>query len=251
MRRSPDAIVTPTDPDNDLDHIVSDTLTFIPKLNESGLYGKLTLNADGTYVYTLNTGLLAVIGLLLNQKLTDVFTYTVSDGHGGTASNTLSVTIRGGLGSLLSLSAVTDGIAETASTVVGHVTAPLNAVGSVVYSLASGADVGLYGHLTLKADGTYTYQLNTGLAAVAALGVGENLTETFSFTATDAAGKTATNTISIAINGQNDAPQVLPVSLSVAEHGSSIISGMLTITDPDIHDTPHSTPGRTAAATAH
>ncbi|EGW52488.1 hypothetical protein HMPREF1022_00566 [Desulfovibrio sp. 6_1_46AFAA] len=245
-------LVTPTDPDNDLDHIVSDTLTFTPKGNELGSYGRLTLNADGTYVYTLNTGLLAVVGLLLNQKLTDTFTYTVTDGHGGTASNTLTITIKGGLGSLLSLNAVTDGLVDTMSNVVGAVTAPLNAVGNVVYSLVDnaglGLGVGLYGSLTLQANGTYNYQLNTGLSAVVALGVGEKLTESFTFTATDSLGKTATSTISIAINGTNDAPQVLPVVLSIAEHGSSIVSGLLNITDPDSHDTPHCEPGSTTGS---
>ncbi|WP_150116067.1 VCBS domain-containing protein [Desulfovibrio fairfieldensis] len=245
-------LVTPTDPDNDLDHIVSDTLTFTPKGNELGSYGRLTLNADGTYVYTLNTGLLAVVGLLLNQKLTDTFTYTVTDGHGGTASNTLTITIKGGLGSLLSLNAVTDGLVDTVSNVVGAVTAPLNAVGNVVYSLVDnaglGLGVGLYGSLTLQANGTYNYQLNTGLSAVVALGVGEKLTESFTFTATDSLGKTATSTISIAINGTNDAPQVLPVVLSIAEHGSSIVSGLLNITDPDSHDTPHCEPGSTTGS---
>ncbi|MBS6830177.1 MAG: VCBS domain-containing protein, partial [Desulfovibrio sp.] len=245
-------LVTPTDPDNDLDHIVSDTLTFTPKVNVPGSYGRLTLNADGTYVYTLNTGLLAVVGLLLNQKLTDTFTYTVTDGHGGTASNTLTITIKGGLGSLLSLDAVTTGLVDTASNVVGAVTAPLNAVGNVAYSLVDnaglGLGVGLYGSLTLQANGTYNYQLNTGLSAVVALGVGEKLTETFTFTATDSLGKTATSTISIAINGTNDAPQVLPVALSIAEHGSSIVSGLLNITDPDSHDTPHCEPGSTTGS---
>ena len=245
-------LVTPTDPDNDLDHIPSDTLSFIPKTNELGSYGRLTLNADGSYVYTLNTGLLAVVGLLLNQKLTDTFTYTVTDGHGGTASNTLAVTIKGGLGSLLSLDAITTGLVDTVSNVVGAVTAPLNAVGNVVYSLVDnaglGLGVGLYGSLTLQANGTYNYQLNTGLSAVVALGVGEKLTESFTFTATDSLGKTATSTISIAINGTNDAPQVLPVALSIAEHGSSIVSGLLNITDPDSHDTPHCEPGSTTGS---
>ena len=81
-----------------------------------------------------------------------------------------------------------------------------------------------------------------------ALGVGEKLTESFTFTATDSLGKTATSTISIAINGTNDAPQVLPVVLSIAEHGSSIVSGLLNITDPDSHDTPHCEPGSTTGS---
>jgi VCBS repeat-containing protein len=54
----------------------------------AGTYGKLTLNADGSYVYTANKG-----GLPAQIVAQDVFNYTVSDPHGGTASSTLSIVV--------------------------------------------------------------------------------------------------------------------------------------------------------------
>ena len=44
-----------------------------------GAYGSLTLNSDGSYVYTANKGSLP--SQIVAQ---DKFTYTASDGHGGT-----------------------------------------------------------------------------------------------------------------------------------------------------------------------
>jgi hypothetical protein len=49
-----------------------------------GAHGSVTLNADGTITYTPNPGFSG----------NDSFTYTVSDGHGGTANGTVNVTIK-------------------------------------------------------------------------------------------------------------------------------------------------------------
>jgi VCBS repeat-containing protein len=54
----------------------------------AGAYGKLTLSADGSYVYTANKG-----GLPSHIVAQDVFNYTVSDPHGGTATSTLSIVV--------------------------------------------------------------------------------------------------------------------------------------------------------------
>ena len=58
-------------------------------------HGSLALKADGTYAYTLDNSDPAVNALNNGQTLTDAFTYNISDGHGGTSSATLTVTIRG------------------------------------------------------------------------------------------------------------------------------------------------------------
>ena len=60
-----------------------------------GSYGTLDWAADGSYTYTLDNGNAAVQALNLGQTLTDVFTYTVSDGNGGTDTETLTITIQG------------------------------------------------------------------------------------------------------------------------------------------------------------
>jgi VCBS repeat-containing protein len=53
-----------------------------------GTYGSLSLNSDGSYVYTANRGSLP--SQIVAQ---DKFTYTVSDGHGGTDTSTLTVVV--------------------------------------------------------------------------------------------------------------------------------------------------------------
>ncbi|MGV8949376.1 MAG: Ig-like domain-containing protein, partial [Candidatus Paracaedibacter sp.] len=58
-------------------------------------HGLLVIHADGTYTYTLDNNNLAVNALNDGQTLTDSFTYNISDGHGGTASAYLNVTING------------------------------------------------------------------------------------------------------------------------------------------------------------
>src|SRR5262249_23686070 len=61
----------------------------------AGTFGSVTVAANGAYTYTLNNALPAVQALKAGQTVTDVFNYTASDGHGGTGSATLTVTING------------------------------------------------------------------------------------------------------------------------------------------------------------
>jgi VCBS repeat-containing protein len=61
----------------------------------AGAYGSLTLNADGSYSYMLNNSAQPVQGLAAGETLTEVFTYTITDGDGDTSSATLMITING------------------------------------------------------------------------------------------------------------------------------------------------------------
>ncbi|MDQ0044443.1 tandem-95 repeat protein, partial [Variovorax boronicumulans] len=58
-----------------------DTLTYVKGSDPA--HGTVTVNADGTYTYTPGT----------NFNGTDSFTVTVSDGHGGTTTSTVNVTV--------------------------------------------------------------------------------------------------------------------------------------------------------------
>ena len=53
----------------------------------------LTLNTNGSYTYAANQT--AADALDLNDSVTDVFNYTVSDGNGGTDTATITITILG------------------------------------------------------------------------------------------------------------------------------------------------------------
>src|SRR5690606_8866801 len=102
--------------------------------------------------------------------------------------------------------------------------------GSVLVNDTSGADVGAsvttpglqvgnYGQLTLNADGTFSYVLNTGLAAVQGLDAGEVLTETFDYSMQDADGDPSSAQLTITITGSNDAPSLSVVGGQVFESG--------------------------------
>ena len=58
----------------------------------AGVYGHLTLNASGSYSY-LADNLLAIDGAPIRGHPVDSFTYTESDGNGGTAAAALTITI--------------------------------------------------------------------------------------------------------------------------------------------------------------
>jgi VCBS repeat-containing protein len=68
---------------------------------------------------------------------------------------------------------------------------------------------GLYGTITIHADGSYTYELDNSKRAVQALNDGDKLVDTFSYTLTDADGDKSTTTVKISIHGKTDAPLVL------------------------------------------
>ncbi|TCA34173.1 DUF4082 domain-containing protein [Rhizobium leguminosarum bv. viciae] len=62
----------------------------------NGTYGSLVLNASGTYSYAINESNTAVQGLRLSTNtLNDVFSYTMRDSAGTTATANLTVTIHG------------------------------------------------------------------------------------------------------------------------------------------------------------
>jgi len=83
-----------------------------------------------------------------------------------------------------------------------------------------------YGSLRLNADGTYLYALDNTNATVNALGLGQTLSETFSYTITDADGDTSTTTLTITINGRNDAP-IAVNDIQVGISGQPVIINVL------------------------
>ncbi len=85
-----------TDPDGDQLTVtgISDTANRSGTVGSAlvGLYGQLTLNADGSYTYTPDEAS-AINTAPSGSHLQDSFTYTISDGNGGIASDSLTVII--------------------------------------------------------------------------------------------------------------------------------------------------------------
>ncbi|MGX1362261.1 VCBS domain-containing protein [Bradyrhizobium elkanii] len=207
----------------------------------AGLHGSVTINGDGTYTYEINNDDAAVQGLrTAGQTLTDTFSYTVTDASGATDTTTLTVTIHGANDAPV---AVADTGDATEAGGVANGTAGSNATGNVlsndtdVDSVANGETkavaavngdaakvgvsvAGLHGSVTINGDGTYTYEINNDDAAVQGLRTaGQTLTDTFSYTVTDASGATDTTTLTVTIHGANDAP------VAVADTGDATEAG--------------------------
>ena len=158
----------------------------------AGLYGALTLNADGTYSYAANNT--AAINAAPAGRLTDVFTYTASDGHGNIDSGTLTVAVDrnpvAGNDSGTTQSALYS--VDAAHGVLLNDTDPDGdavTVGTVNGSAANVGNsiAGTYGHLTLNADGSYSYVADNA-AALAAQPAGAALQDVFTYAAKDGLG---------------------------------------------------------------
>ena len=166
----------------ELDIDAHDTVSFIPQTDASGSYGTLTLNADGSYSYTLNNNLYAVQSLGVGETLTDTFTYTVTDSHGAIGSNTLTVTIHGTNDAPTVAAAIASVAEDAQTTATGTLPTPLDMdTHDSVSFLAQTDTPGTYGTLTLNADGSYAYALDNTSPTVQGLGVGETLTTTVLF----------------------------------------------------------------------
>uniref|UniRef100_C5CL57 Outer membrane adhesin like protein n=1 Tax=Variovorax paradoxus (strain S110) TaxID=543728 RepID=C5CL57_VARPS len=156
-----------------------DTLTYVKGSDPA--HGTVTVNADGTYTYTPGA----------NFNGTDSFTVTVSDGHGGTTTSTVNVTVN----PVNDLPTVPDYIQTT------HEDTPVSGqvIGTDVdgdtLSYVKGSDPA-HGTVTVNADGTYTY----------VPGVNFNGTDSFTVTVSDGHGGTTTSTVTVTINPVNDAP---------------------------------------------
>ncbi|HYD36478.1 MAG TPA: cadherin-like domain-containing protein, partial [Allosphingosinicella sp.] len=73
---------------------------------------------------------------------------------------------------------------------------------------------GVYGVLTMNADGTYTY---TPYASTQSLALGQNVTDTFTYTVSDGS-LSDTGTLTITVAGRNDAPTANPDTATTGEN---------------------------------
>ncbi|HRL26119.1 MAG TPA: Ig-like domain-containing protein, partial [Alcaligenes sp.] len=97
-------------------------------------------------------------------------------------------------------------------TVTGVVTGKATDINAVTGTVGSGnvgsALTGTYGTLTLNPDGTYTYTANND-DTLRALKAGEKVEDVFSYAISDGNGGVDYTTLTITINGQNDAPDTV------------------------------------------
>ena len=103
--------------------------------------------------------------------------------------------------------------ADTTSSPVSGVQAGSN-ISSPVSGHVGSDVIGTYGKVNIASDGTYTYTLDNTNVNVQHLASGETAIDTFVYTIKDSDGDTSTTTLSITINGTNDAPTIVPADIN-------------------------------------
>ena len=117
---------------------------------------------------------------------------------------------------------------------VSNATAGTSAIPTAGSTSTTGGAVvaGLYGTLTIGADGSYNYAVNNSLAAVQALrGTANTLTDTYTYTVTDGKGGFSTTTLSITVKGANDNPIAVDDYNFAKESIESTVSNQYASTD--------------------
>ncbi|CAB3698307.1 VCBS domain-containing protein [Achromobacter kerstersii] len=217
----------------------SDTHTWSINNNGAGQYGALTIAADGTWTYNLTNTNPAVQALGAGESLTETFTVTVNDGHGGVTTQAVTITINGTNDVPVVSGEASGSVKEDGSlTVSGQLgQTDVDTNDTHTWTVNNGGN-GDHGNFSVDSTGKWTYNLNNADPKVQALGVGESLTETFTVTVDDGHGGVTTQAVTVTINGTNDAPVISGQTTgSVTDGSTTNVTGQLTQTDVDANDT--------------
>ncbi|TPI16200.1 adhesin, partial [Mesorhizobium sp. B4-1-3] len=242
----------------------------------AGTYGTLHLNSDGSYTYTLDNSKASVQALAEGVTVTDVFSYTNADNHGGSSSSSLTVTITG-TNDAPDIHLVGSGTPDTASATLTETNAGLTATGTLTVTDADVADTVNSSITTVAASGTtaglgltnaqllamltvsptsglaanptdthnLTWNFNSGTQAFDYLGAGQALTLSYTVQSTDNHSTSDIQTVAVTINGANDAPVIDLNGASVgnstslsytAGSAATVIAPAAAITDVDSPD---------------
>ncbi|OYO30848.1 Ig-like domain-containing protein, partial [Janthinobacterium sp. PC23-8] len=183
-----------------------DTVTYVKATDPS--HGAVTINADGTYVYTP----------VADYNGADSFSYTVSDGKGGANTYTVGITVTpvndAPVGSGTTITTAEDTVKTGTLPVATDVDKD-----TVTYVKATDPS---HGAVTINADGTYVY---TPVADY-------NGADSFSYTVSDGKGGANTYTVGITVTPINDAPVGSGTTITTAE--DTVKTGILPVaTDID------------------
>ncbi len=178
-----------------------------------------------TWLFAANNALRQSLGV--DQVLVQTYTVEIADGHGGTATQSVTITINGTNDAAVITGETTGTVVEAGGVNNGTPGTPtdtgdLNSIDVddpadswEVISFPTASTNG-YGTFTIDAAGVWAYTLDNNNTAVQALNVGQTLTDTFTVATVDGTEQD----VSITITGANDAAVVTgPVTGTVVEAG--------------------------------
>jgi T1SS-143 domain-containing protein len=199
----------------------------------SSYYGTFAASVDNTnnkvnWTFSVNDSAIQSLGA--NDHINQTYTLTLSDGHGGTVTKDVVVTVNG-----------TNDAASISGAATGTVTedGQLTASGTLTVTdvdhgenhfQAPSSLAGTYGTFSFDGNsGVWSYSLNNSAANVQVLAGGQVVTDKLTVVSVDG---TATQDIVVTINGANDAPVVdlngnsvsgIDTSISYTRNGSAVI----------------------------
>lgn len=196
-------------------------------------YGILSLSADGAYTYKLDYAMPQVQSLQQGQTVEDVFGYTATDGIDSAVSQLVVRIVGANDSPLVTADRVDFSVVDTNS-VSGNVLANDSDPdqGDSLHVGQPGVQAGLYGSLQLSAAGGYTYVLDLANPAVAALGTGPGLLDSFTYQVEDGYGGSVSATLEIGIDGANHKPAAQPDVASLTP-GQQVVQGNVLANDAD------------------
>ena len=211
--------------------------------------------ADGTFSF--DGGAAAYQSLPDGVSVDVVVSFTVTDDAGATDTGTVTFTVRG-TNDAATITGVSSGTVteDGATSASGTLTVSDVDTGEAeLVAIAAGTlgDNG-YGTFEVSASGAWTYTLDNADPAVQALGATESLTDTVTVMSLDG---TATQQITVTINGTNDVPVVSAITAPDTDEDAAVtvIDLLATASDTDINDvlsvntvTVTSSDGRTVSA---
>lgn len=192
----------------------------------STLGAAVMLNEDGSFTYDASSSA-ALQDLDDGETAVDTFTYVVSDGHGGTATQTVGITVAGATDGNRPPVAVGDAFEgdedePITGNVLGNDTDPDE--GDTLTVTTVGTFVTAHGSVTVAANGDFTYVPDEDY-------FGE---DSFDYTVQDATGAESTATVTLTVNPVNDLPTAVGDSATLDEDTPSITGDVLVNdTDPE------------------
>ena len=156
---------------------VNDKHTWSVNDNGKGQYGTFSVDTNGKWTYKLDNDSAQVQALKEGQKVTDTITVTVDDGHGGTATQVVTVTITGtNDAAVITPSKPGDDAGSVTEddklTTGGKLDVTDKDAGEASFKPQTDFK-GDHGKFSIDANGNWKYELDNADPKVQALGVGE------------------------------------------------------------------------------
>ncbi|WP_108880577.1 Ig-like domain-containing protein [Anderseniella sp. Alg231-50] len=209
--------LTIADPDNGQAQFISSTY--------GGTYGDVTINPLGGWTYTASNLNPVIDALDAGETLTDVISVTSVDG----TSHDITITINGANDAPVANPDLLTVDSNDTEPTTGNVLTdgspdydPEGDVLTVIEINGAAADIGNQVTLdsgalvTLNSDGTYSYDPNGSFEQVQ---LGSSITDSFTYTIDDESGLTDTVTVTIVVNGTNEAPSL---DLNAADNAAPV-----------------------------